>query len=169
MQKDYRIDNDQRSAEAHLDKGEWSLSLDGKPVEDMTVHSAAADHVTLLRDGRRIEAWVARRGSERLVFVNGQALTLHLAGDEDDDQEVLEVGGPRVVADMPGKVVKVFVSEGDQIQAGAPLLILEAMKMETEISAPVTGRVATVAVTDGATVAVGDLLVDIEPSEDTSE
>jgi len=169
MQKDYRIDDDQRSAEARLDKGEWVLSLDGNPVEDLTVHSADADHVTLLRDGRRIEAWVARRGSERLVFIDGRALTLHLAGDEDDEQEVRETGGPRVVSDMPGKVVKVFVNEGDQVEAGAPLLILEAMKMETEVGAPVAGRVATVAVTDGATVAVGDLLVDIEPDEDTSE
>jgi biotin carboxyl carrier protein len=169
MQKDYRIDGNQRSAEARLDNGQWSLSLDGQPLEGITVQSAAADHVVLLRDGCRLEAFVARRGSERLVFIEGKVHTLHIAGDDDDDQEAIEVGGPRLVSDMPGKVVKVFVSEGDQVEAGAPLLILEAMKMETEITAPVAGRVATVAVTDGATVAVGDLLVDIEPEEDTSE
>jgi len=60
---------------------------------------------------------------------------------------------------MPGKVLKVAESVGAQVNSGDVLLILEAMKMENEIQAPVSGTVKEVRVKDGDSVNTGDVLV----------
>jgi biotin carboxyl carrier protein len=67
-----------------------------------------------------------------------------------------------VRAQIPGRVVAVFVSPGDRVEAGERLLSLEAMKMENEIRAPRAGTIERVGVTPGGRVEVGDELVVIE-------
>lgn len=69
--------------------------------------------------------------------------------------------GGVVKALMPGRVVRVLISKGDTVQRGAGLLILEAMKMENEIQAPVDGTVDEIFVTPGDTVEGGADLVHI--------
>jgi biotin carboxyl carrier protein len=72
-------------------------------------------------------------------------------------------GGPsRLTAPIPGKVVAVKVSPGDEVSPGQPLVVLEAMKMENELAAEQPGRVVAVHVCDGATVDGGELLVELE-------
>ena len=72
-------------------------------------------------------------------------------------------GGPHELrAIIPGRVVSVEVAEGDVVETGGRLLVLEAMKMQNELKAPRAGTVARVAVGSGHTVEVGDLLVVIE-------
>jgi pyruvate carboxylase len=63
---------------------------------------------------------------------------------------------------MPGKVASVSVSLGQQIQKGARLLAIEAMKMETAVYSPRDGKIAKIDVQPGNLVATGDLLVEIE-------
>lgn len=73
-----------------------------------------------------------------------------------------EIGGGGVVkALMPGRVVRVLVHKGDAVRKGSGLLILEAMKMENEIQAPVDGTVDEVFISDGQTVESGADLVHI--------
>lgn len=71
-------------------------------------------------------------------------------------------GGGVVKSVMPGIVLKVFVTEGDRVEAGGPLLILEAMKMENEICADGDGTVRKVHVSEGKTVNSNDPLVTIQ-------
>ena len=66
-----------------------------------------------------------------------------------------------VVAPLAGSVFKILVNEGDEIEAGQVLLILEAMKMETEITAPNAGTVAHIGVAVGDAVQGGQPLVEI--------
>ncbi len=68
-----------------------------------------------------------------------------------------------VTTSMPGTIVEVLVKEGDSIEAGAPVLITEAMKMETEVQAPIGGTVAGVFVQKGDAVNPDEALVEIEP------
>jgi pyruvate carboxylase subunit B len=63
---------------------------------------------------------------------------------------------------MPGNIVDVLVAEGDQVSAGQPVLITEAMKMETEIQAPIAGTVTGVHVVKGDRVTPGEVLIEIE-------
>lgn len=60
---------------------------------------------------------------------------------------------------LAGNVFKILVSPGQQVSAGETVIVLEAMKMETEVSAPVAGTVASIDVTVGDSVAVGDSLI----------
>ncbi|HEY2888830.1 MAG TPA: acetyl-CoA carboxylase biotin carboxyl carrier protein subunit [Candidatus Limnocylindrales bacterium] len=69
-------------------------------------------------------------------------------------------GGPlEIRAELPGRIVRLLVAPGDQVDAGQQLLAIEAMKMLNELRAPRAGRVRRVAVAAGAGVDLGDLLV----------
>jgi len=68
----------------------------------------------------------------------------------------------RIVAPMPGKVVRVLVSVGDQVETGAGIVVVEAMKMQNEMKSPKIGTVVTLNVEVGATVNAGDVLAIIE-------
>lgn len=70
--------------------------------------------------------------------------------------------GPGAVsAPLPGIVLKMLVKEGDEVQEGQTLLVLEAMKMENNVDAPRAGKVTQVAVQTGDSVMEGDVLVTI--------
>jgi len=66
------------------------------------------------------------------------------------------------VAPMPGTILKVSVNVGDTVKAGDSIVVLEAMKMENDITAPKDGVVKAIAVTKGQTVAKGDVLFEVE-------
>jgi len=72
-------------------------------------------------------------------------------------------GTGTIEAPMPGRIVRVLVTEGETIEVDAPLLIVEAMKMENEVLAPIAGTVRHMAVVVGDTVESGQLLCEIEP------
>ena len=67
----------------------------------------------------------------------------------------------RVKAPIPGLVTRVLVERGDQVQAGQPLVMLEAMKMENEILAPRSGKVVELNAKVGKIVTLGELLVEL--------
>ena len=67
-----------------------------------------------------------------------------------------------LVSQMPGKIVKIMTEEGSEVTEGDTLLILEAMKMENEIKAGVTGTVKAIHVTEGQVLESGHLMIEIE-------
>jgi acetyl-CoA/propionyl-CoA/long-chain acyl-CoA carboxylase, biotin carboxylase, biotin carboxyl carrier protein len=82
---------------------------------------------------------------------------------EDASRSAPAPGGPRTVtAPMPGTVIRVLVEEGARVEARQPLLVLEAMKMETPLVSPYDGVVGRVHVAEGDRVAGGDVLVELE-------
>jgi acetyl/propionyl-CoA carboxylase alpha subunit len=74
-------------------------------------------------------------------------------------------GAEALTAPMPGTVLRVLVQPGDTVAPRQPLVVLEAMKMETPVVARFAGRVAAVHVAEGASVAAGALLVELEPPD----
>jgi len=70
--------------------------------------------------------------------------------------------GKKVPAPMPGVVLDIKVAKGDKVSEGQTLLVLEAMKMENEISSPFTGTVKDIHISKGASVNTEDLLITIE-------
>lgn len=67
-----------------------------------------------------------------------------------------------VSTSMPGTIIDILVNEGDKVEAGSPLLIAEAMKMETEIQAPISGTITAIHVQKGETVNPDETLIEIE-------
>ncbi len=78
----------------------------------------------------------------------------------------LQEGQGRVMAPMHGEIVEVVASQGQEIEKGARLAVLSAMKMQHEVRAPIAGRVTSVAVRPGQQVAAGDLLFEIGAAAD---
>ena len=77
-------------------------------------------------------------------------------------QKASQTGNISVTAPMPGKVLAVKVKVGDSVTSGAPVLVLEAMKMENDIVAPKDGKVVAVNVKAGDSVESGAVLVSLE-------
>jgi biotin carboxyl carrier protein len=71
-------------------------------------------------------------------------------------------GRQNIAAMMPGKVVRVLVAQGDEVEAGQGLIVVEAMKMQNEMKSPKAGRVIEVKTKPDATVAAGEILMVIE-------
>ncbi len=72
-------------------------------------------------------------------------------------------GGPKNVrAPMPGRILRLLAAQGDAVEAGAPLLVIEAMKMQNEIRSPKKGTVRRLLAEAGATVSAGDVLAVVE-------
>jgi oxaloacetate decarboxylase alpha subunit len=102
------------------------------------------------------------------VRVNGRAYTVEVAesGQLSDIRPgvvpAAAVSGDTVNAVLAGNIFKVHVAVGDVVDVGDPLLVVEAMKMETVVVAPKAGAITQVSVAEGDVVAVGDLLVAID-------
>lgn len=77
-----------------------------------------------------------------------------------------EGGSGRITAPMHGKLVALLVEEGGVVESGQPVAMMEAMKMQQEIASPVSGAVTSIAAETGAQLAVGDLLLEIEPIQE---
>lgn len=119
-----------------------------------------AEEIPLEIDGQPCLALVARTRDRILVGIAGRTFSFEIAGAEARAGDARARSGV-VVAPMPGKVVTVLVATGDTVEAGQPLVVLEAMKMETTLTAEVGGRVRAVLAVAGATVDAGAVLVEI--------
>ncbi|AJA49642.1 pyruvate carboxylase [Clostridium pasteurianum DSM 525 = ATCC 6013] len=100
-------------------------------------------------DGNRREIKIKDKNSKTSV----ETLSTKMA----DESNQLEVGAP-----IPGTILKILVSEGEEVKENQPLMIVEAMKMETRVSAAVSGTVKSINVTEGQQVKAGELLIELK-------
>jgi 3-methylcrotonyl-CoA carboxylase alpha subunit len=122
------------------------------------IGDAAVETLDLVVDGRPCRAVVARARDRIHVALDGQTWTFERL----DDSHAGAAGGAgsgSVIAPMPGKVVKVLVAKGDTVTTGQPLIVVEAMKMETTLVAEIEGTVQSVGTEAGAMVDAGAVLV----------
>lgn len=144
--------------------GRWSCRLDGRDMEVDAV--LARPDVLSLRIGNNayevkcervageVHLWV---GSERFAAEVRDPRSLRGRLRATDDH-----GPKKLTAPMPGKIVRVLVSEGAEVAAGAGVLVVEAMKMQNEIKSPKKGTIQKILVSEGAAVNAGDVLAIVE-------
>lgn len=164
MQLKFRDESGDHTLAVRPESDAWLVTLDDATAA-VTV-TAAGDGAWLVTgpDGRRRRAWVVAHRDERLVFCDGRVHRLRRPDPVHADEAAADTGaGPDLHARMPGRVVRLLVSPGLEVAAGQPLVIMESMKMETELTAACAGIVDRVAVAEGQIVAQGDLLVAISP------
>jgi biotin carboxyl carrier protein len=148
--------------------GELRFTVDGQPFEALTVWESRDNpggrrHFVALLGPPEPGAAPAVHHYEliRLAGTQGQLLQgpaiARAAGAPGTGRGVVE-------APMPGQVRQMLVQEGERVQAGQPLLVLEAMKMTTRLTAGISGRVARVWVQPGEAVERGQQLVEVEPA-----
>jgi biotin carboxyl carrier protein len=131
--------------------GEYGLSVLARGTAPLSreiyvTPIGARGELLITLDGRTIAASVNARRTGRAAADSGA----HAHGEQ------------KVVAPMPGRVVRVLVEAGDEVAARQGVVVVEAMKMENELRSPKAGRVKEVAVAAGASVEAGRTLVVIE-------
>ncbi len=164
MLYDVIIDGKHYRLDLNRSDGAWSCRLDEKDFEVDPI-LARPDVLSLRIGTRAYEVKSERVANDLYVWVGSRRFAVEVrdprslrgrsrAGDDE---------GPRkIVAPMPGKVVRLLASEGDEVEVGAAVAVVEAMKMQNEIKSPKKGRVQKILVGEGAAVNAGDVLVIVE-------
>ncbi len=149
-----------------LEGGRYLIQL-GEQKFEVDLRKVGAASFSVIVGGRSFDFEVHQDGDDSLVVSREGSTRVSLvdrAGRAASrSRKAREVTGKaQLKAMMPGRVVRVLVAAGDQVEAGQGVLIIEAMKMENELKAPKAGKVVEVKVAAGQTVEKGDLLLVIE-------
>jgi acyl-CoA carboxylase subunit alpha len=143
----------------------WWGGRDGYVVEGLTVAAASPTAITLDREGLETTYDVAVHGAQVDVDWAGGHAAYRVVPRFSDPTASVASGS--LLAPMPGTVVSVAAETGQQVEAGQPMLVLEAMKMQHIVSAPTAGRVARIDVGPGDQVAAGEVLAVVSTDEET--
>ena len=156
-EREYEVEAERSGA------GSLRLLLDGREaaVKPLSVENGTLCAVV---DGEVAVASLAFEGPDALVFVGGESYRLAKPPPPDVDgagPAGTDAPGASLRAPMPGTVVRVLVGEGDEVEEGQLLLVIEAMKMEQPVAAPHAGRVVSLPYDEGALVPGGAVLAEI--------
>jgi biotin carboxyl carrier protein len=163
----YEITIDGKNYRLELERGEtgWRCRLDGREVQ-MNAVLARRDVLSVLIGGKAYEIkrestatdmhlWV---GSVRYLAELRDPRSLRSRRGAGADEK----GPKKLLAPMPGKVVRVLIGEQHAVEAGQSVLVVEAMKMQNEIKSPKKGTVQKIVATEGTNVNAGDVLAIVE-------
>jgi biotin carboxyl carrier protein len=161
----------------------YEIVIDGaRRSVEFTPQAQEAARATLIVDGRLVEAGALRISPGRYsILIGGRSLEVTVenasaglllrANGREYQVEIIDPrawrrgrgggieleGRQQLIAPMPGKIVRVLVAKGQQVEAGQGLLVIEAMKMQNELRSPKSGAVEKVA-REGQTVNAGEIL-----------
>ena len=142
--------------------GRLRVSVSDKAY-DVSAEFIGQDEILLNVDGRIFNVIIHSNSLSHSVIVNGRLFrvekrsALKILREEKARQRKRDVK-----ISMPGRVIQVFSTAGDEVQEGQPVLVLEAMKMQNEIKAPHSGRLTKVNFKAGDYVEAGSVLFSIE-------
>lgn len=168
MKLDAAIGDYQGEIEIRADSGRVFAEIDGRRYE-LEVHESGVGAYLLISDGQVFECRVEGRvesGKPVDVIVGTNSYSILLT----DPRKLRSAtatsahgdNAARIIAPMPGKVVRILVEMGTEVAAGDGILVVEAMKMQNEMKSPKAGKVVALNVEPGATVNGGDVLAVIE-------
>lgn len=152
-------------------EGDWFVQLKEQTQEsweEFTIpdgHFEEADNIiSFLFNNESYLVDVVSDGLDCAVYTRGSYRDLKVYNDEMLLHESFKSGGmgggdSALKSGMPGKIVKVFVKEGDEVKAGTPLLVMEAMKMENEMKASSDVKITKIHVKPGDAVESGATLI----------
>ena len=135
----------------------------GKNKYRVSVEFLGADGILLNIDGKIHDVIVTADTTSYTVYVNGRCFQI-------EKKSALQILGPKIGkqlkaninTSMPGRIVKILMKEGDEVEEGQAVLILEAMKMQNEIKSPQQGRISKICPKAGESVETGALLFTID-------
>jgi biotin carboxyl carrier protein len=145
------------------DNGHFLVELDGV-VHKVDAVKLEDDFFSVLNGSRSYEVSVeARRDGYHVRHGAAQRLVTFMEPGRSERESIATVDGPeQIVSAMPGRIARLLVHEGDEVEAGQGVVVVEAMKMENEIVAGKAGTVTSIAVEPGQTIESGGLLAVIE-------
>ncbi|NQV48933.1 MAG: acetyl-CoA carboxylase biotin carboxyl carrier protein subunit [Candidatus Marinimicrobia bacterium] len=157
-EKSLQVDFQANGEKLLINAPEGSMSLDVVQIQ--------AGVYSVLMNNRSFVIGVCPHHNDR-VNVNGTPVVLelldavHLHLRELGWDTVHELKAGLLSAQIPGLITKIFHKIGDKVNEGEPLFLIEAMKMENEIKAPVSGEIQRISVKEGQTVEKGTIIIEI--------
>jgi biotin carboxyl carrier protein len=155
--KNYRLDLNQA-------EDRWSCRVDGREVEVDAV--LARPNVLSLRIGNKAyEVKCERVGSDVQIWVGSRRFSAEVRDPRSLRGRVRATddrGPKKLSAPMPGKVVRILLRQGDEVEAGSGVLVVEAMKMQNEVKSPKKGTIQKILVGEGTAVNAGDVLAIVD-------
>jgi len=156
-EKNYQLELDRRD-------GEWSCRLDGRTIEvDAVLIRPGLLSLRLANQCYEVRCEPAANGLKIRMGPKGADVEIRdprsLRGRARSRDEY---GTVNLVAPMPGKVVRILVEQGAHVEAGAGIMVVEAMKMQNEVKSPKEGTLQKILVSQGAAVNAGDILAIVE-------
>ena len=146
--------------------GRFRVRIGDAEAQDVDVRLTDLGVSIVFAAGRVVDvALTERPGNDWLVQLPHVSLTATVDGRRrrrGAGSDASSAGEQRILAPMPGRIVRVLVKPGEDVGARQGLVVVEAMKMENELSAARAGRVKQVAVAEGVSVEAGRLLVIVE-------
>jgi len=147
----------------------WEISVNGRILE-FDAAQASAEEIepgvySVLQGGKSYEVCIVPAPNGWNVQAAGRHFSVVVRDPRNTgnrSKEALGGGRQNITAPMPGKVIRVLVQEGDVVDAGHGVVVVEAMKMQNEMRAAHAGTVVQVRARDGDTVGAGDILVVLE-------
>lgn len=159
-----KLDDIEHDIEINRKSDEYEVIIDGSPSNFSFVKGG--DNLYSIKVGDQIRnIFVAENSDELYLCSDGCYFTLtkvHDTGDTDYASESKSLDRDEVRPPMPGSIVKIEVSEGQKVNEGDALIIVEAMKMETTLYSSINGIVTAVNVAPGEQVASDKILVVVE-------
>jgi len=159
-----RHNGDEIPVEVERHGGGYVVTMGGRSVSVDLTSAGAFLYSLRLDDGTQFNLTHHRAGNTHEVSLAGSKVVVDIVDPltlKRRSREDAGGAGGVVKALMPGRIVRVFINQGDAVRKGAGLLILEAMKMENEIVAPTDGTVDELFVNPGDTVEAGAPLLHI--------
>jgi biotin carboxyl carrier protein len=156
-----------KSHRLELEKSDdgWNCRFDGETIRIDAV-LPRRDVLSLLIAGDAYEIKREQTSADTCLWVGNAGFAVELRDPRSlrsRQKAAADEKGPRkIVAPMPGRIVRVLVTENSQVEAGQGILVVEAMKMQNEIKSPKKGIVKKISATAGAAVNPGDVLAIID-------
>ena len=140
---------------------------DGEKTYEADIQQISPHQISVLIDDVSFQIYTAKDKDSRYFLVDGQQFVVKEPTEQVEDfrkgEERTSEGTLLVKAPMPGKVIKICVSEKDEVRKNQTLAIVEAMKMENEIKAPKDGTIKDIHVSAGDLVDSEMPLIELEP------
>lgn len=161
----YQVGDEIKTVTIERDGNQFQVMVDGR-VHSVTINQLGQTSLNLEINGQQQQVYVARNGSRRYVALAGEIQVFERVLSNQARRQRLGIGSAigldSLAATMPGVVLETLVAEGDQVERGQTLVLLEAMKMELRVTAPHAGQVRKLLCSAGQTVERGQILVEIE-------
>ena len=155
------------AAQGNIDGNGLKAVLADKEIS-LDVVRLSDNSFSLLINGQSKTVYVAESDNELFVQLEGRIIRFEKAIDDQKkfSQDQSGFGAKdKIVTPMPGKVIKILVAEGDKVDEGQPLVIVESMKMENEIKSPAKATVKSVHFQPGDLVNPDQPIIKLEPEE----
>jgi len=167
-QGEIHIVNIETGSEDHL-KAESFAAIIGEKKYEIDSAKISTNCLSLAFDKKHRIIYAVENDEKIYIHLDGRVIELEKTGNDlkKFTADGLDYGAKdQIATPMPGKVVKILVNEGDKIELGQSLVIVESMKMENEIKSPTNGTVISIHFKDGDLVKPNQPIIKLEPDEE---